>query len=125
MNFLLDESVDAPVADRLRQDGHAVVCVWELDPGVSDDEVLARANRDQAVLVTADKDFGEFVFRLGRVHNGVLLVRLAGLTSEKKADIVSAAIREHGTEMSTSFTVVTPGLVRVRRQTARESSQQS
>lgn len=121
MNFLLDESVDAPVADRLRQDGHTAICVWDLEPGISDDEVLVRANRDQAVLVTADKDFGEIVFRLGRVHNGVLLIRLPGLTLETKADIVSAAIHEHGTEMLGSFTVVTPGLVRVRRHMAADN----
>lgn len=115
MNFLLDESVDAPVAHRLRSDDHTVVCVWELTPGISDDQVLAHANRDQAILVTADKDFGELVFRLGRAHNGVLLIRLAGLPPERKADILSAAVREHGHDMGKAFTVVTPGFVRLRR----------
>lgn len=84
MNLLLDESVDAPVAQRLRTDGHAVTCVWELEPGIADNEVLARANRGKAVLVTADKDFGELVFRLGRVHNGVLLIRFAGPGRKRK-----------------------------------------
>ena len=115
MNFFLDESVDAPVAYRLRGDGHTVVCVWELEPGISDDEVLARADRDRAILVTADKDFGELVFRLGRVHHGVLLIRLAGLPLERTAGIVSEAVREHGRDMCKAFTVVTPGLVRLRR----------
>ena len=115
MNFLVDESVDAPVAYRLRDDGHTVTCVWELEPGVSDEAVLAQANHDEAILITADKDFGELVFRLGRAHNGILLIRLAGLSLDRKADIVSEAVREHGGDMATAFTVVTRALVRLRR----------
>lgn len=115
MNFLFDESVDAPLGERLKQDSHSVECIWDLSPGISDDEVITRANRQGAILVTCDRDFGELVFRMGRVHNGVILIRLAGLTPEKKADVVSAAVREHGDKMPGAFTVITPGIVRVRR----------
>lgn len=44
MNLLIDESVDRQVVERLRQDGHNVVYVSDLDPGVSDDVVLSTAN---------------------------------------------------------------------------------
>ena len=115
MNFLFDESVDAPIAHRLRNDGNTVVCVWELAPGISDDEVLAIANRDKAILVTADKDFGELVFRMGQVHHGVLLIRLSGLSLEMKANIVSQTVREHGLDICKAFAVVAPGVVRLRK----------
>ena len=118
MNFFVDESVDAAVVYRLRSDGHTVVCVWELEPGVSDEAVLAQANRDEAILVTADKDFGELVFRLGRAHNGVLLIRLPGLPLDRKVAIVSEAVCEHGGDMANAFTVVTRALVRMRRRSS-------
>lgn len=38
-----------------------MIYVAELEPGISDDAVLDIANRESAVLVTADKDFGEIV----------------------------------------------------------------
>ena len=79
MNLLADESVDGPVVERLRQEGHEVVYVAEISPSVVDEEVLQRANTSAALLVTADKDFGELVFRQGRLHAGVVLLRLAGL----------------------------------------------
>jgi hypothetical protein len=41
------------------------------------------------LLATADKDFGELVFRQRRVHAGVVLVRLAGLPTAAKADTVA------------------------------------
>lgn len=36
MNLLADESVDSPIVERLRQDGHAVFYIAELDPGIGD-----------------------------------------------------------------------------------------
>ncbi len=59
MNLVADEGVDRPVVERLRQDGHDVVYVAGLSPSVPDDEVLQPANARSAVLLTADKDFGE------------------------------------------------------------------
>ncbi len=64
MNLLADESVDRPIVEQLRQDGHDVLYVAEMEPGIPDDVVLQRANEHQALLVTEDKDFGELVYRV-------------------------------------------------------------
>ena len=63
MNLLIDESIDRQIVEKLRLDGHNVVYVSDMDPGISDDVVLRTANSMRALLVTADKDFGELVFR--------------------------------------------------------------
>jgi predicted nuclease of predicted toxin-antitoxin system len=114
MNLLADESIDQPIVVALRQDGHDVVYIAELSPSISDDEVLDRANHGGAVLLTADKDFGELVFRQGRAHTGVVLIRLAGLVPQTKAQTVCHAISEHGPEFVGSFSVISAGLVRIR-----------
>ena len=44
MNFLVDESVDRQVVERLRQEGHEVLYVAEMEPGLRDDDVLEAAN---------------------------------------------------------------------------------
>ncbi len=105
MNLFADESVDRPVVERLRQDSHDVIYVAELAPSITDDEVLRTANDRSAVLVTADKDFGELVFRQAAIHSGVVLLRLAGLAN--------ATLR--AAELIGSFTVISPGQVRIRR----------
>src|SRR4051794_10756776 len=114
MNLLVDESVDRLIVDRLRADGHDLVYVAELAAGISDDEVLRQANDRQAVLITADKDFGELVFRQGRIHAGVVLVRLGGLPNATKATVVSEVLRDRATEIEAAFTIISPGLVRIR-----------
>ena len=115
MNLLADESVDSPVVERLRQEGHQVVYVAELAPSITDEEVLQQANTRPALLVTADKDFGELVFRQGRVHSGVVLLRLAGLPPADKAETVVAALRDRADELLEAFSVISRGRVRIRR----------
>ena len=115
MKFVADESVDFPIIERLRQEGHSVWAVVEMDAGISDALVLDHANQQNAVLLTADKDFGELVFRLNRLSLGVVLVRLAGLPPKYKAEIVARAIAEKGEELKGAFSVITASALRVRR----------
>ena len=116
MKFLADESVDRQIVDRLRQEGHIVQYVAELEPGISDDEVLELANHELALLLTADKDFGELVFRQRRMAAGVVLIRLAGLSSVGKANLVASAINQHAGDIAQGFTVISVGALRIRKQ---------
>jgi predicted nuclease of predicted toxin-antitoxin system len=114
VRFLADEGVDAAIVVSLRSLGHDVAYIAELSPGMGDDELLERANSEERILVTVDKDFGELVFRLGRATFGILLVRLPGLSSAVKANAVLQAVASHGTEIPGNFVVLSPALVRIR-----------
>jgi predicted nuclease of predicted toxin-antitoxin system len=86
-----------------------------MSPNITDDEVLDQTNAQTARLVTADKDFGELAYRLGRIHEGVILTRLAGLSPAAKAEAVSQLFRDHAAELAGAFSVIAPGSVRIRR----------
>lgn len=93
-----------------------MVYVAELEPGIPDETVQDTANREQRKLLTADKDFGELVFRQGLVTYGVILIRLSGLTPESKARVLSAAIEERAGDLPPgTFAVVSPGAIRIRK----------
>lgn len=115
MILLADESVDRPIVERLRQDGHDTTYVAEFSPSISDDQVLQEANTRSALLLTEDKDFGELIYRLGRVHGGIILIRLAGLPAAAKADTVAKVLQDHAAELPGAFTVISPGAVRIRK----------
>jgi len=115
MNLLADESVDRQIVKRLREDGHDVLYIAEVEPSISDDVVFDRANEKSALLVTGDKDFGEIVFRDNRLSSGgVVLLRLAGLSAERKAEIVSDVFLERGAELANHFSVIAPDKIRIR-----------
>lgn len=116
MNFVCDEGVDRAIVQRLRAEGHDVVYIAESSPSVTDEVVLEEATRRDAVLVTLDKDFGELVYRLGRLSTGILLVRAPELTTDERAVLVAGVVREHGPELPGAFSVVTATKLRIRKQ---------
>jgi hypothetical protein len=52
VKLLADEGVDSAIVTRLRSDGHDVVYVAELSPGITDEAVLELANADERILMT-------------------------------------------------------------------------
>jgi hypothetical protein len=55
MNFVADESVDQPIVTRLREEGHTVLAVVEMQPSISDEAVLGMANEQGMVLLTSER----------------------------------------------------------------------
>jgi predicted nuclease of predicted toxin-antitoxin system len=81
-----------------------------------DDVVLMESRISASVLITADKDFGELVFRQRQASTGVLLIRLWGLGPDEGSPGGLRAIQEHGQELAGAFAVLSPGNIRIRRQ---------
>jgi predicted nuclease of predicted toxin-antitoxin system len=114
MHFLVDESSGASVADALRAAGHEVLFAAECLGGSSDSELLARAEADQRILVTNDKDFGVLVFRLGRAHAGIVLLRLKDECARNRARVATMVLESCGDKLAGRFTVATERGVRSR-----------
>jgi predicted nuclease of predicted toxin-antitoxin system len=114
VNPVADENVDSGIVSALRDAGHAVTYVRELDPGIEDERVLRLAESQGALLLTSDKDFGELVFRQRLLHSEVILFRLAGLPSEIKAQILVSTLATHARELPAAFTVIGPRSLRIR-----------
>jgi predicted nuclease of predicted toxin-antitoxin system len=116
MTFLADEGVDRQIVERLRRDGYEVSYTAEMSLGIADEIVLSESRSSTSVLITADKDFGELVFRQRLTSTGVLLIRLLGPSAAAKASLVSAALRERAWELPGAFAILTPGSIRIRRE---------
>ncbi len=115
MRFLADESCDFSVVRALRAAGHDVRAVAELTSGSDDATVMDLAVREQRILLTEDKDFGQLVFAHSHQTGGVILIRYpaSARTALPKA-VVSLAI-EVQTELASSFVVLSPGRIRISR----------
>lgn len=114
MNFLADENIDRQIVTGLREAGHDVIYIADTEPSVSDAVVFDRANESSAVLITSDKDFGEIVFREKRLSsNGVILIRLSGLSVQLKLAAILDAITQYDIKLRNSFAVISPGRIRI------------
>ena len=117
MAFVADESVDKQIIDRLRDDGFEAFSIAEDHPGISDEEALQLAVDQKAILITADKDFGDLVYQQMRASSGVILLRIAGLSQDEKCVVVSRTINKHTSELKNNFTVIGKSSIRIRKQT--------
>lgn len=115
MKLVADESVDAPIVQKLRENDFEIFSIAEQLPGISDEQVLAIAYEKSSLLITQDKDFGELIYRLGKAHEGVVLLRLTGLTPYHKADLCLAVINQHKHQLLGAFTVISKDFVKIRR----------
>ena len=114
MRMIVNENVTRTVIDELRQRGHDVFSVKESMRGASDDVILARADAEQRLVVTHDKDFGELAFRFRLSATcGIVLFRLSG--SDPDADNQRILdVLESRTDWAGHFSVSTDDRVRMR-----------
>jgi predicted nuclease of predicted toxin-antitoxin system len=80
---------------------------------MSDLEVIVRAQDEDRVLVTFDKDFGELVFRSGLpASSGVVLFRVTASSSTYVAQVAVAAL-ESRADWAGHFAVVEDDRIRM------------
>lgn len=114
LTFIAYESCDFAVVRALRKAGFKVLAVVETQPGAADDEILKAAAKQGSVLLTEDKDFGEWIFAHGQLAEGVVLIRFPARMREDMIKAVIEVVTEHGAELRGAFAVLEPGKVRFR-----------
>ena len=114
MRFLADENMARAIVAWIRSAGHDVLYAAELKPGEADDVWLSQAQADNRLIVTADKDFGELVFRDHLNSAGVLLLRMEDLTVQQRLTRLQSVWSVVEANPTGKFIVVTDRKVRVR-----------
>ncbi|GEP90021.1 putative nuclease of putative toxin-antitoxin system [Chitinophaga terrae (ex Kim and Jung 2007)] len=99
----------------MREVGFEIFSIAEQSHGISDELVLEIAHENGSLLITQDKDFGDLVYRLGKAHEGVILLRSEGLTPYQKADLCLILVTQHTNELPGAFTVVYKDYVKIRK----------
>lgn len=95
MRFLVDECTGTQVARWLKQQGYDVFSVYEQARGITDNQVLEKANNENWILITNDKDFGEKIYREKCSHHGVIFLRLDDERSANKITVLSQLLSQY------------------------------
>ena len=75
--ILADENIHGYIITTLRDAGFEVISVRELTPGIKDESVIQMALQNNWLLLTQDKDFGEWVFAHHIENLTVLFLRFS------------------------------------------------
>ena len=114
LKFLVDANLGVAIVDAIRQRGHDVVFVGDLDWSMPDDEILAIAQREERIILTLDTDFGELIYQSRQPHAGVLLLRMPGSRADERIRVVVEILTVYGARLANHFAVYRAGRLRIR-----------
>jgi predicted nuclease of predicted toxin-antitoxin system len=112
--LIADENIYAEFIAKLRNHGFEVLSIRESHPGSSDIDIIEMARYNHGILLTEDKDFGEWVFAHGIKDIDVILLRYDKI----ERDVTFGSVRntlEHWIEGPASrFVTITGKKIRSR-----------
>lgn len=113
MRLLANENFPLDAVEALRENGHDVAWIREDARGSNDERVLARAQQENRILVTFDKDFGELAFRSKlSATSGIILFRITAISSHHVAEVAVQALANR-TDWAGHFSVVEDQRIRM------------
>lgn len=115
MRWIADECISARLVKLLREAGHDVAYAAEIAAGVSDRELIDLAHRENRLLLTDDKDFGDLVIRRRWAVPGVILMRVTSEQPQVRWQRLRAAIARFEQSMQGRYVVIEDARFRVRR----------
>jgi predicted nuclease of predicted toxin-antitoxin system len=115
LKFIIDVGVGKKVEDFLYRKDYDVLPVRDINPSMSDSKIIGIAAKDNRIIITMDKDFGELVYNSGLMHKGILLLRTENCSGDKKVKIISEILRNYSSELEDNFCVFSKDRLRIRR----------
>ncbi|MBE7439173.1 MAG: DUF5615 family PIN-like protein [Spirochaetales bacterium] len=103
IDLYADENIDQRLVSFLRASGYAVKYGREIQKGRSDQELLAEAFAQLSILLTEDKDFGEWVFAHKRPTIGIILLRYRPSEKERIRLLLLNLLNARGPEILASL----------------------
>ena len=112
--ILADENIDAQIISILRSKDIEVISIFEDYRGVSDEQVIKISKDPPRIILTEDKDFGEWVYAHNEKDISVILLRYHWIETKKIVDILLELIRSKGEGLYGKFTTITTQKIRIR-----------
>ncbi len=113
IKFIIDVGVGRSIEEWLSEN-FIIVSIASINPEMPDREILELAYKEDAIIITMDKDFGELVFKDHTSHKGVLLLRLEDAVAEEKLAAIQNIFPEHLQNLKNNFSVYQNGKLRIK-----------
>ena len=81
--------------------------VYDSARGTDDDAIVEKAFRENWILITNDKDFGDQVYRDQKPHRGIILLRLDDERVQSKIEMLKGLLQSYADRLPDQFVVVT------------------
>lgn len=115
LKFLTHENISSSLVKVIRAKGYSVVDIKEEGRfGISDEDVLGIAYKENRVVITHDKDFANILTYTKRKHKGVILLRFSNQSPSnviKRFLVILDSDVKH--KFSNSLTIITDKSIKI------------
>jgi len=115
LKLLFDVGVSRKAELYFRDIGFDVVSIREINQSMEDRGILELAVKEERLVITMDKDFGELVYNSKNMHSGVLLLRMEDAGWKQKIDVLSEIFSKYSEDIRGNFSVYHAGKLRIRK----------
>lgn len=114
IELIFDESVDGRIVRKLSETYPNNISIAKSYPGLLDAEIIELVNKHKAILITEDKDFGEWVFSHGKAIPGVIFLRYHFTELSVIMQALNGLLGKGEEKLKSQFIVISPSRIRYR-----------
>lgn len=112
--IIADENIDFGLFVMLREAGFEILSIAEKFPAKDDRDILEIVKSINGILITEDKDFGEWVFAHNIQNVNIIFLRYEKEDFVKVVENVKNVLPRLVTEARHKFVVITKSKIRIR-----------
>lgn len=112
--ILADENIPHFIVQALRKKGIEVLSVYETDRGATDQDIIELSKNPPRIILTEDKDFGEWVFAHGVRTISVIFLRYSYPELVTITEILVNLMEQKGSKLLGMFVTITKDKIRYR-----------
>lgn len=112
--LLADENINSVIINSIRNIGIDVFSISEECPGITDEEVINLSLNPPRIIITEDKDFGEWVFAHNIKNISVIFLRYKYKDLLKIISALLSILNNNPKFLTGKFITITTNKVRIR-----------
>ena len=112
--IIVDENIHGAILLSLQENGFEVFSIINECSGIDDFEIILKAQGENRIILTEDKDFGEWVFAHHIKNISVVFLRYHHKETDEMKNIVVDLFSKNKNQLYNKFTTVTTKKIRSR-----------
>jgi predicted nuclease of predicted toxin-antitoxin system len=112
--ILADENIDRKIINAIRNLNIEVYSIFENNRGLSDYQIIQFSKDPPRIILTEDKDFGEWVFAHNQKEISVIFLRYDFRETAQIIDIISRLLTSKEFNLIGKFTIISAQKIRIR-----------
>ena len=112
--ILVDENIEDEIVALIKSLDLECISIKKEFKGISDKEIIKKSKELNAIIITKDKDFGEWYFSFKYKAGGVIFLRFTPDELYEMIDVLHGVLSEGENKFKNSFVTITTTKIRYR-----------